>query len=117
MSGDIKQALNLETGKISWPELQRYFAAGRMLVVDGSLDLVEVAALFATDDAPEVAALLEGEQIAPASTAQARDWQETNPEFWAVVVAPWVLTQKISPNRTKCAFAQKSKMPIKPLIK
>ncbi len=96
MSDDIRQNLNLETGKISWPELQRYFAGGRMLMVDPALDLVEVAALFATDEAGAVSSLLEEGKIAPASTEQARGWQEANPVFWAVVVAPWVLTQETS---------------------
>jgi len=35
---DLKQALNLETGKLGWPELQRYFAKGSVIVVADGID-------------------------------------------------------------------------------
>ena len=94
---EVEARLNLETGQIAWRDLQRYFAGGRLLVLDDALDLVKTAALFAEDQAGEVETLLKANRLVPASTAQARRWQETDAVFWAVVVAPWVLVQEINP--------------------
>lgn len=93
---NLAQQLNLETGKISWSDLQRYFAAGRLLLLDDELDLVETAALFVKDDASAVEALLGDSKLKPATTEQARDSQKVDSLFWAVVVAPWVLAQEIT---------------------
>ena len=40
----IEQRLNLQTAKIAWSELLRFFAAGKAVCVDRSLDLIDVAA-------------------------------------------------------------------------
>ena len=42
--------LNCETAQIAWKELERFFASGHVIHVDGELDLVDVAARVATDD-------------------------------------------------------------------
>jgi len=35
--------LNLETSRIAWEELQRFFASGKAIFVSGTLDLIDVA--------------------------------------------------------------------------
>lgn len=92
----LRQRLNSETGKITWPELQRHFARGVVLKVSADLDLVEVAASMAADDSGKVAEWLRQGGIATADSADARDWQARQPCFWAVVTAPWVLIQEIA---------------------
>lgn len=91
---DLSTKLNLETGRISWPELQRYFARGVVLVVAPELDLVSVAESFVRDESVSVENWISEQAIAGATTDQARLWEEQQPEFWAVVVAPWVLVQE-----------------------
>lgn len=93
---DIRQKLNLETGKITWPELQRYFAAGKVIIVDHDLDLIAIAALLVEDSSAEMEKLIAQGRIVRALDDDAIRWQETEPLFWAVVVAPWVLVQEIS---------------------
>jgi len=39
----LKDRLNLETARITWPELERYFASGKVIHVAATLDLIEVA--------------------------------------------------------------------------
>ena len=91
---DAKTRLNLETAKISWIELQRFFARGVVVIVDQDQDLVEVAASCADNDSQSVQQLLENGHMRPAETEDARTWNENNAELWAVVVAPWVLVQE-----------------------
>jgi hypothetical protein len=91
--------LNLETGRLSWPEAERHFARGVVLKIAPELDLVEVAAAMAADDKTRFAHWLETGQVARASTEDALRWHSTQAEFWAVVVAPWVLAQEIGPEQ------------------
>jgi hypothetical protein len=92
----LREKLNLETGRIAWTELQRPFARGVVIRVGPSLDLVEVASCFARDDKDAVAAWLAAATLAKADADDARAWQQREAQFWALVVAPWVLVQEIT---------------------
>ena len=89
----LYEKLNSETARISWEELQRYFARGVLIVIADGLDLPEIARKIADDDADSVRVLMEKNQIRQADDDDARKWQKNNQQFWAVVVAPWVLIQ------------------------
>lgn len=92
---DILQAkLTLETAQIPWRELQRFFAAGKAVAVDKALDLTEVAAAFAEDDAAKIKRWMQALQVQPVPDTRAQQWFETDIVVWAVVVAPWVLVQE-----------------------
>ena len=91
----VFQKLNLETGQISWPELQRYFARGVVIIVAKDLDLVEVAKQFTLDNKNDVQHWIKQGLVKHASDDDARHWNETQQKFWAVVTAPWVLVQPI----------------------
>jgi len=88
-----REKLNLETGEISWEELQRHFASGRLVSVNAKLDLVEVAFQFEKDNKSQFEKWLTSGDVHPVSDAQAREWHATNTVLWAVVVKPWVLVQ------------------------
>lgn len=83
-----------ETAKISWEELQPFFARGQLLWVDATLNLVEVAQAVAEDDGARVAAWLQAAQVAKVDEARAQDYLARDPDLWAVVVSPWVLIQE-----------------------
>ena len=93
----IHAKLNAETGRLRWPELQRHFARGAVLKVAPGLDLVEIAVAIAQDDRAAVEGWLESGVLSRASDADAMDWLERDPVFWAVVAAPWVLVQETTP--------------------
>jgi hypothetical protein len=93
---DVQHDLNLETGRLTWPEIQRHFALGLVLNVSKSLDLIEVARKFIADDKTTIEQWLDNGQIAKASDDDARLWHDTKMELWAVVTAPWVLVQEIT---------------------
>ncbi|KAF0285198.1 hypothetical protein BA899_05055 [Spiribacter sp. SSL99] len=90
----LETQLNTETEPIRWAELERHFARGVVVRVDPALDLVVVAAAFVRDDEPTVMSWMTAGQVARASTDEAQDWHQRDPDLWAVVAAPWVLVQE-----------------------
>jgi len=87
-----------ETAKMPWQELQRFFAAGKVMLVAPGLDLVDVAYALQEDDIDQVKIWTESQQVAPVSDEHAKEWIASNTTLWAVVVKPWVLVQTISPE-------------------
>lgn len=98
IDAELKARLNSETGKLEWSELQRHFARGVVIVVTPEMDLVEVAACMSNDDSVQISLWLDSGAIRRASEEDARCWVESDPLFWAVVVAPWVVVQEIKPS-------------------
>ena len=87
--------LNAQTGKLTWPELARHFARGVVISIDPSQDLVEVAECLVKDSSDTVERLFQQGKLHRADDVDAIRWHESDSEFWAVVVAPWVLVQEI----------------------
>lgn len=90
--------MNLETARIAWKELQRFFASGAAIYVSDELDLVEVAYQFSEDNKIEVERWLVKGLVARVSDEQALAWYEADVEMWAVVVSPYVLVQPPRPQ-------------------
>ena len=91
---ELRQKLNLETARISWAELEKHFARGVLITVSDKLDLVDVAVEFVNDNKEAIETWLADNQIIRVTDEQARQWGGTDPEIWAVVVAPWILIQQ-----------------------
>jgi len=85
--------LNLETSKIAWEELQRFFASGAAIFVSDTLDLISVAIQISKDNQTQVVQWMEAGLVTRVTDAQALAWHESNAEVWAVVVRPYVLVQ------------------------
>ncbi|OYZ58588.1 MAG: hypothetical protein B7Y21_02325 [Hydrogenophilales bacterium 16-61-112] len=93
---DILHAkLTLETAQLAWSELERHFARGDVVKVAAGVDLIDAALLIAENNAAEAQAWLADGRIARAEMSDAEDWHARQPQFWAVVVAPWVLVQEV----------------------
>lgn len=89
----IKAKIISETARISWLELQKFYAAGSVISVAPALDLVEVAFAFSRDDKARVADWLAMGSVSRTSEQQAQQWYQQQTELWAVVISPWVLVQ------------------------
>lgn len=83
-----------ETAKIDWPELERFYAQGKLLWVARDLDLVSVAEAIASDDAVRVTQWLSSGVVQRMEESTAADLGQRASELWAVVVAPWVCVQE-----------------------
>ncbi len=91
--------MNLETARIAWPELERHFAGGKVILVAPELDLVDVATSIVQDNSAQVKSWMEAQQVGQLSNDVAKRWVKEQPEnLWAVVVAPWVLVQDKDPH-------------------
>jgi len=91
----LRAKVNMETSRIHWKELQRFFASGVAVVVSPKLDLVEVAFQMHSDNKAQFEAWLAAGTIAKVSDELAAAWLAADLEVWAVVVSPWVLIQEI----------------------
>ena len=91
----LREKLNLETAKISWHELQRFYAAGNVVLVDGSLDLMTVAEALVADDTAQFSAWMADNKVSGPTPEQAQAWYDADAVLWAMVIAPWVLVQTV----------------------
>ena len=89
----LRDDFHCQTAKITFAELQRYFAAGKLIQVGSELDLVEVAVELALDNRQRFEEWTAAGAVAPVNDDQARRWLESDRVLWAVVADPWVLVQ------------------------
>lgn len=90
---ELRATLVQETARISWQELQRFFANGSAIAVDESLDLIDVAIAVRKDDSSQVKSWMSEGKLGQVSDQQAMHWHEQDASLWAVVIKPWVLIQ------------------------
>ncbi len=83
-----------ETARIEWAELERHFAAGRVIKVAASLDLIAVGQALADDRADQLRRWMQAQQVGQLDDETARAWSgHPGCELWALVLSPWVLVQ------------------------
>ena len=82
-----------QTAQIFWQDLQPHFARGSVVLVAPGMDLVEVALQLKQDNTAAFQAWIDEGKIGPVQDEQASVFVKSNPQFWAVVVPPWVLVQ------------------------
>lgn len=92
---NLKQKLNFETAKISWKEIEPFFAKGTLLQIERGDDLVNVADLIASNKVKEMESLILNKKIAFATPEWVRKNCLPTTELWTVVVAPYVLCQLV----------------------
>jgi hypothetical protein len=85
--------VNLETSRIAWKELQRFFASGAAIAVSADLDLVDVAFQISEDNRAQIEQWLVAGKLGRVTDEQALAWFEADAVVWAVVVSPYVLVQ------------------------
>jgi hypothetical protein len=94
----LRANINNETSRISWNELQRFFAGGWLIFVSPDINLLDVAVAFSLDDKEQVTRWLTSGEVAKVTDVQAKDWHTANTAFWSTVVKPWVLIQPTENN-------------------
>ncbi|MGH1487118.1 MAG: DUF2288 domain-containing protein [Cellvibrionaceae bacterium] len=90
----ISSQLNLETAQVDWSELERFFAAGMLVHIDASLDLIDVAVEISQDNKSFVEKHMNAGTVKPVEDSQAIQWQQNQTRLWAVVIKPWVFVQE-----------------------
>jgi hypothetical protein len=82
-----------ETAKAPWKELERFYAQGVLILVDNTLDLVEVGYTLSIDNADQIKQWMDDGLLKRNFDQQAIKWEKENAEVWTVVIRPWVLIQ------------------------
>ena len=90
----LRAKINLETSRIAWKELLRFFASGTVIAVSPELDLVEVATLISADSKTQIEEWMSANMLGKVPDEQARTWLENDVLLWSVVVKPWILVQQ-----------------------
>ncbi len=90
-----KGKINLETAKISWKDLERFFAAGSVINVEPKLALIDVAYALSQNNTQQFKTWMEEGLVDHVSDQQAIKWHENAAIVWSVVVKPWILVQNI----------------------
>ena len=90
----LHDKLNRETAKLQWQELEKAYSQGRVLWVNRSCDLIEVAVALGEDRVSAVKAWMDKGELEKLDDIRARDYAAREAVFWAVVIAPWVLVQE-----------------------
>jgi len=92
---NAQQALLGETAKIPWRELQRFFAAGKAILIDSKLDLIAVATEITNNNKVAIEQWIADNKVMPVPDEKAKQWVKEDSTVWAVVVKPWVLIQEL----------------------
>jgi hypothetical protein len=90
----MREALIAAMGPIEFSDLRPHLVRDVIIVVDRSLDLLDVGEAVARDDKERVAAWVEDGLLAKPSLEQVERWAKTEGPAWtALVVQPFVLVR------------------------
>ena len=90
-----RNELNTQTAKISWKELEVFFANGTVVYVSSKLDLIDVGLEIYLDNKIQIEEWMSDNMVCRVSDQQAQSWLEDDITLWSVVIKPWVLVQPI----------------------
>lgn len=90
-----RNELNTQTAKITWRELEVFFANGTVIYVSSKLDLIDVALEMSLDNKIQIEEWMSDNMVHRVSDQQAQLWLNDEIILWSVVVKPWVLVQPI----------------------
>ena len=93
--GVNRETINLETARISWKELEVYYASGNVISVSPDLDLIDLALVITEDNSQQLKAWTSKGMIDAVTDNQAKEYADTEATVWAVVIKPWILIQSV----------------------
>ncbi|MGD7653059.1 MAG: DUF2288 domain-containing protein [Verrucomicrobiales bacterium] len=85
------EKLSQYTGTVDWSYLAPHCSNGSLYFVDPELELTRVGAAFAENQTDQVKAWLKSGDLVQIGDLHARQWQDTDTRFEALVVSPFVL--------------------------
>lgn len=91
-----RETLNLETARITWKELEVFYAAGNVISVSPKLDLINVALVITQDNSEQLKTWTEQGLVDAVTDDQAKTFHENQASVWAVVIKPWILIQAVT---------------------
>lgn len=92
---EIGAELVRQTALIRWSELAHQHAAGNILGVAVHLDLIDIGRAMQADRSDLLATWLADGSVYRIDDLRAIEWQRENTQFWALVIAPFVVIQML----------------------
>ena len=92
----MEEKLAKYSGEVGWGYLKEHYQNGVLFFVDPSLTLEEVGAAISADETAKVDALLKSADLVKIEELHAMQWENTEQQFQALVVSPFVLCRPIS---------------------
>ena len=91
-----KAKILAETATINWQSLEKFYAQGKLILVENGINLVDVAYSLSLNETVDIESMVQAKQLSRDFNTQARQWHQDDAEVWCVVVKPWVLVQSIN---------------------
>lgn len=86
-----EEKLEQFTGVVGWSYLRPHYHSGVLYFVDPSLELKVVGAAISSDDSERVANWLGSGDMVKIGELHAKQWEDGDTQFEALVVSPFVL--------------------------
>jgi hypothetical protein len=91
---ELRERLEKDLGEVEWEQLSPHLKRDALIVVDASLDLVEVAVSVSEDDSGRVGKWVAANMLVKPTKEQATRWSEEPKKLFTVLIAkPFVLMQ------------------------
>ena len=93
--GSAEDKLGMYAGEVAWGYLKPHFESGALFFVDPSIELREAGRVFAEDEKETVKRWLEERFVVKIEEIHARQWEDGEERFEALVVSPFVLMRNL----------------------
>ncbi|RYD39788.1 MAG: DUF2288 family protein [Verrucomicrobiaceae bacterium] len=94
-ASSTEEKLAKYTGQVPWSYLAPHVETSSLLFVDPALKLEEVGAAISANEAARVEAWLKAGDLVKISGLHADQWKNSQTEFEALVVSPFVLCRPV----------------------
>lgn len=95
-NASMEEKLAKYSGEVGWSYLKEHYQNGVLFFVDQALTLEEVGAAISADESEKVAAWLKTADLVKIEELHAMQWEDTEQQFQALVVSPFVLCRPVS---------------------
>ena len=92
----MEEKLAKYSGEVGWDYLKEHYQNGVLFFVDQELTLEEVGAAISADESTKVTAWLKSGDLVKIEALHTVQWEDTEQQFQALVVSPFVLCRPIS---------------------
>ena len=91
----LKEKFAQELDTTTWKDLREHVVRDTIILIDPSLDIVDVGVLVALDQSAEITKLIEEQQIGKPTLEQIKAWEkpDSTQKFKMIIAEPYILTQ------------------------
>lgn len=91
----LRKKLEGEAGPVDWKVLRPHLLRDAVVVINSSLDLIEVGIHIACDDTEQVGRWISEGNIRKPLENEIASWEKEEEDLRALVIAPYVIVQQL----------------------